>query len=118
MSWILTVLLMIFMFCCGVAIVSFPWILMGKNTSYLQTYTDDVTIAAEWFSPELKSLVQTASISFSFLMLFVAVQSSSLILTQLGTSGLFLYFCGVCGAMTLFVAIFVPETGGEMYHKI
>ena len=37
MSWILTVLLMIFMFCCGVAIVSFPWILMGRPlTSHSQ----------------------------------------------------------------------------------
>ena len=72
-------------------------------------------IAAEWFSPELKSVVQTASISLGFLMMWVAVQSSSLILAHLGTGGLFLYFCGVCGAMTLFIAAFVPETGGNMY---
>ena len=117
MSWILTVLLMVFMFCCGVAIVSFPWILMGRNTSYhIHRCFATPCIAAEWFSPELKSVVQTASISFSFLMIFVAVQSSSLILAQLGTGGLFLYFCGVCGAMTLFIAMFVPETRGQMYQ--
>ena len=40
MSWILTVLLMIFMFCCGVAVVSFPWILMGRNTSYSQMFSN------------------------------------------------------------------------------
>ena len=75
-------------------------------------------IAAEWFSPELKSVVQTASISLGFLMMWVAVQSSSLILAHLGTGGLFLYFCGVCGAMTLFIAAFVPETGGNMYSVL
>ena len=74
-------------------------------------------IAAEWFSPELKSVVQTASISLGFLMMWVAVQSSSLILAHLGTGGLFLYFCGVCGAMTLFIAACVPETGGNMYGR-
>ena len=48
-------------------------------------------------------------------MIFVAVQTSGLILGLLSTGGLFLYFCGVCGAMTLFIAAFVPETGGNMY---
>ena len=71
--------------------------------------------AGEWFSPDLKSLVQTSLITFNFLMIFVAVQTSGLILGLLGTGGLFLYFCGVCGAMTLFIAGFVPETGGNMY---
>ena len=74
-------------------------------------------LPAEWFSPELKPVVQTASISFSFLMMWVAVQSSSPILAHLGTGGLFLYFCGVCGAMTLFIAACVPETGGNMYGR-
>ena len=71
--------------------------------------------AGEWFSPDLKSLVQTSFITFNFLMIFVAVQTSGLLLGLLGTGGLFLYFCGVCGAMTLFIAAFVPETGGNMY---
>ena len=31
MSWVLTVLIMLFMFCAGVAIVGFPWILMGES---------------------------------------------------------------------------------------
>ena len=48
-------------------------------------------------------------------MIFVAVQTSGLILGLLGTGGLFLYFCAVCGAMTLFIAAFVPDTGGNMY---
>ena len=30
MSWVLTVLIMIFMFSAGLAIVSFPWMFMGK----------------------------------------------------------------------------------------
>ena len=30
-SWVLTLLLMMFMFCAGVAIVGFPWILMGES---------------------------------------------------------------------------------------
>ena len=72
-------------------------------------------LLAEWFSPELKPVVQTAAITSNFLMIFVAVQTSGLILTQLGTGGLFLYFCGVSAAMTLFIAGFVPETGGNMY---
>ena len=30
MSWVLTVLIMLFMFSSGLAIVSFPWMFMGK----------------------------------------------------------------------------------------
>ena len=60
-------------------------------------------------------MVQTASISLSFLMIFVAVQTSGLVLAHLGTPGLFLYFSGVCGLNTIFIAVCVPETGGEMY---
>ena len=70
---------------------------------------------AEWFSPDLKSVVQTASISLSFLMIFVAVQTSGLVLAHLGTPGLFLCFSGVCGLNTIFIAVCVPETGGGMY---
>ena len=73
--------------------------------------------AGEWFSPDLKSLVQTSLITFNFLMIFVAVQTSGLLLGLLGTPGLFLYFCGVCAAMTLFIAACVPETGGNMYGR-
>ena len=29
MSWVLTILLMLFMFCAGLAVVSFPWVFMG-----------------------------------------------------------------------------------------
>ena len=73
--------------------------------------------AGEWFSPDLKSLVQTSLITFNFLMIFVAVQTSGLILGLLGTGGLFLYFCAVCGAMTIFIVLAVPETGGKMYSQ-
>ena len=30
MSWVLTTLLMLFMFCAGLAVVSFPWVFMGN----------------------------------------------------------------------------------------
>ena len=73
--------------------------------------------AAEWFSPELKPVVQTVAITSNFVMIFVAVQSSGLVLAILGTPGLFLYFCAVCAAMTLFIAACVPETGGNMYGR-
>ena len=100
MSWILTVLLILFMFGVGVAVCSFPWILM-----------------AEWFSPDLKSLVSTSLITFSFLMIFLAVQTSNIILAHLGTSGLFFYFSGICAMMTLFIALFVPETHGKTFDN-
>ena len=74
-------------------------------------------LLAEWFSPELKPVVQTAAITSNFVMIFVAVQSSGLVLGLLGTPGLFLYFCSVCAAMTLFIAACVPETGGNMYGR-
>ena len=85
---------------------------MYLNCGILSIFT-----AGEWFSPDLKSLVQTSLITFNFLMIFVAVQTSGLLLGLLGTPGLFLYFCGVCGAMTLFIAACVPETGGNMYGR-
>ena len=35
--WSLTLLIILFMFCVGLALVSFPWILMGgRRLSYLQ----------------------------------------------------------------------------------
>ena len=74
-------------------------------------------VPAEWFSPELKPVVQTVAITSNFVMIFVAVQSSGLLLAILGTPGLFLYFCAVCAAMTLFIAACVPETGGNMYGR-
>ena len=73
--------------------------------------------AAEWFSPELKPVVQTVAITSNFVMIFVAVQTSGLLLGLLGTGGLFLYFCAVCGAMTIFIVLAVPETGGKMYSQ-
>jgi len=98
-SWILTVLIMLFMFMVGVAI-GFPWILMG-----------------EWFTPDLKAVVNTSLITYSFLMIFLAVQTSNLLIGILGTGGLFLYFCSICGLMTIFVTIFVPETHGRLYEQ-
>jgi len=101
MSWVLTILLMLFMFCAGLSVVSFPWVFM-----------------AEWFSPDLKSVVSTCSITCSFFMIFLAVQTSNMIMGWLGTAGLFLYFSGICMLMTLFIAVCVPETGGKMYNQI
>merc|ERR1711955_76802 len=88
-TWILTVLLILFMFTVGTAAVSFPWVLM-----------------AEWFSPDLKSIVNTSMITHSFIMVFFAVQTSSLIQGFIGTAGLFLYFFGICIFMTIFVGVF------------
>ena len=37
LCWSLTLLIILFMFCVGLALVSFPWILMGgRRLSYLQ----------------------------------------------------------------------------------
>ena len=77
-----------------------------------------LSTVAEWFSPDLNFVVQTTAGTFNFVMIFVAVQTSSLLLGLLGTGGLFLYFSGVCGAMTVFIALCVPETGGNMYCNI
>ena len=65
----------------------------------------------------MKSVVQTVAITTNYVMTWVAVQSSGFVLAQLGTGGLFLYFCAVCGAMTIFIVLAVPETGGKMYSQ-
>merc|ERR1712243_209936 len=88
------------MFTVGTAAVSFPWVLM-----------------AEWFSPDLKSIVNTSMITHSFIMVFFAVQTSSLIQGFIGTAGLFLYFFGICIFMTIFVGVFVPETNWNLYGQ-
>ena len=117
-SWVMTILLILFMFCVGVAIVSFPWILMGNISTFVSLLFKCISLLiAEWFPPDLKSLVNTSLITFSFLMVFLAVQTSNIILSFVGTGGLFLYFCGVCFLMTIFVAVFVPETHGKMYNQ-
>ena len=51
-------------------------------------------MSAEWFSPDLKSVVSTSAITCSFFMIFLAVQTSNIILGWLGTAGLFLYLSG------------------------
>ena len=75
-------------------------------------------VSAEWFTPDLKSLVNTFMITFNFFMIFIAVQSSNILLSFIGTGGLFLYFCLICLLKTIFIVIFVPETHGNLYNQI
>ena len=97
-SWAMVVLLLAFMFSVGVAVVTFPWVLM-----------------AEWFPPALKGLVTGILVTLQFGFIFLAVQLTSSLLTFLGTGGLFLYFSGVSVVNTLVVALMVPETNGLTY---
>ena len=91
-------LLLAFMFSVGVAVVTFPWVLM-----------------AEWFPPALKGLVTGILVTLQFGSIFVAVQLTSSLLAFLGTGGLFLYFSGVSVVNTIVVALMVPETNGLTY---
>ena len=97
-SWAMVVLLLAFMFSVGVAVVTFPWVLM-----------------AEWFPPSLKGLVTGILVTLQFGFIFVAVQLTSSLLAVLGTGGLFLYFSGMSVVNTLVVAFMVPETHGLTY---
>ena len=72
-------------------------------------------IPAEWFSPDLKSLVSSSLITFQFLMIFIAVQTTAPIINLVGNSGLFIYFCLVCAIKTFVIILFVPETHGRTY---
>ena len=47
-SWLLTVLMMLFMFCAGVAIVSFPWMLMGEALFQIQLNDNLKTCYRSW----------------------------------------------------------------------
>ena len=97
-SWAMVVLLLLFMFSVGVAVVTFPWVLM-----------------AEWFPPSLKGLVTGILVTLQFGFIFLAVQLSSTLLQLLGTGGLFLYFSGVSVLNLIVVVVFVPETHGLTY---
>ena len=48
-------------------------------------------------------------------MIFLAVQSTAPILTLVGNSGLFFFFCLICTVKTIFIILFVPETHGRRY---
>ena len=72
-------------------------------------------IAAEWFPPDLKSVVSSSLITFQFFMIFVAVQTTGPIITLVGNSGLFIYFCSICALKTLVIVILVPETHGRTF---
>merc|ERR1719334_378762 len=98
--WCLIVLIFLFMFICGVSIVNLPWVLMG-----------------EWFVPELKSLVSMILITLQFFFIFVAVQTTDVIIDLIGNSGFFIYSCAICAVNTVFIAIYVPETNGKLYHN-
>jgi len=100
-SWTMVVLIFIFMFVVGIAIVGFPWVLM-----------------AEWFAPELKSVVSGTLMSVQFAGIFIAVQITASMLALLGTGGLFLYFSCVCAANTIFVVLMVPETHGQTFSSL
>ena len=76
-----------------------------------------IHIAAEWFSSDLKSLVSSSIITFQFLMIFIAVQTTGPIIDLVGNSGLFVFFCLVCAIKTIFVVIFVPETHGKTFAQ-
>ena len=74
-----------------------------------------INFVAEWFSSDLKSLVSSSIITFQFLMIFIAVQTTGPIIDLVGNSGLFIYFCLVCAINTFVVVLFVPETHGKTY---
>jgi len=100
-SWTMVILIFVFMFAAGVAVVGFPWVLM-----------------AEWFPPELKSVVSGTLMSVQFAGIFIAVQMTASIMALLGTGGLFLYFACVCAANTIFVVLMVPETHGQTFSSL
>ena len=115
-SWTLTVLIMVFMFCVGISIVGFPWILMGKLCNSVLICPNSVL--AEWFSPDLKLLVSMTMICYQFFMTFVAVQITAPIINLAGHSGLFIFFCIICSIKTGFILAFVPETHGKTYEQV
>jgi len=100
-SWAMVILIFVFMFAAGVAVVGFPWVLM-----------------AEWFPPELKSLVSGTLMSVQFGGIFIAVQMTATMMSLLGTGGLFIYFACVCAANTIFVVLMVPETHGGTFSSL
>ena len=59
--------------------------------------------------------MSSSIITFQFLMIFIAVQTTGPIIELVGNSGLFVFFCFVCAIKTVFVIIFVPETHGKTY---
>ena len=97
-SWALVVLILIFMFAVGLAVCTFPWVLM-----------------AEWFPPGLKPLVTGSLVTVQFGFIFLAVQLTEWLLAVLGPAGLLLAFSAVCAANTGLVAALVPETHGLTY---
>jgi len=100
-SWTMVIFIFVFMFAAGVAVVGFPWVLM-----------------AEWFPPELKSVVSGTLMSVQFAGIFIAVQMTASMMALLGTGGLFLYFAFICAANTIFVVLMVPETHGQTFSSL
>ena len=84
------------------------------NFSFIKYFSKHF-ITAEWFPPDLKSVVSSSLITFQFFMIFVAVQTTGPIINLVGNSGLFIYFCTICALKTLTVVMLVPETHGRTF---
>jgi len=97
-SWAMVLFIFLFMFSFGVAISSFPWVLMG-----------------EWFPADLSALVTGILITTQFAFIFIAVQLTGPLMSLFGPDGIFLYFASVSALNTAFVVIMVPETHGETF---
>ena len=93
------------------------WWVISRNCMLLNIENLQNYFSAEWFTADLKAIVNITMTPLHFSMIFIAVQTSSVLLEMLGTAGLFFYFCGISIFMTLFVTIFVPETNGKLYSQ-
>ena len=69
------VLIFIFMFVVGIAIVGFPWVLMGEIEQTKMLFIC-IFLPAEWFAPELKSVVSGTLMSVQFAGIFIAVKNT------------------------------------------
>ena len=57
-------------------------------------------------------------ICYQFLMIFIAVQITTPIVSFAGNIGLFIFFCIICSIKTGFMMVFVPETHGRTYEDV
>ena len=57
-------------------------------------------------------------ICYQFLMIFIAVQITTPIVSFAGNFGLFIFFCIICSIKTGFMMVFVPETHGRTYEDV
>ena len=80
------VLIFVFMFAAGVAVVGFPWVLMGRFFKINFLFCKFVLLPAEWFPPELKSVVSGTLMSVQFAGIFIAVQITITTITTIITT--------------------------------